>query len=150
MPPLRLTFDRTVPAFDAVLSLRCSIGADFRAILRNKGKAAPIVRQMHGLGFLGRVLPEFGRLTCQVQHDLYHKYTTDEHTLRALDVLDAIADGADSKHAPYLKVLNEIHDSSTLYFAVLMHDTGKGLGAGHSAKGAALVSQGSRPPGIRS
>jgi [protein-PII] uridylyltransferase len=84
---------------------------------------------------------EFGRLTCQVQHDLYHKYTTDEHTLRALDVLDAIADGADSKHAPYRKVLNEIHDSSSLYFAVLMHDTGKGLGKGHSAKGASLVSK---------
>ncbi|HEU0007859.1 MAG TPA: HD domain-containing protein, partial [Terriglobia bacterium] len=100
-----------------------------------------IVRQMHALGFLGRVLPEFGRLTCQVQHDLYHKYTTDEHTLRALDVLDAIANGADSKHAPYRKVLNEIHDSSTLYFAVLMHDTGKGLGGGHSAKGAVLVAR---------
>ena len=118
-----------------------SIGADFRAILRAKGKAAPIVRQMHALGFLGRVLPEFGRLTCQVQHDLYHKYTTDEHTLRALDVLDAVADGADSKHAPYRKVLNEIHDSSSLYFAVLMHDTGKGLGKGHSVKGASLVSR---------
>jgi [protein-PII] uridylyltransferase len=118
-----------------------SIGSDFRAILRNKGKAAPMIRQMHGLGFLGRVLPEFGRLTCQVQHDLYHKYTTDEHTLRALDVLDAIATCSVSKHAPYRKVLNEIHDSSTLYFAVLMHDTGKGLGGGHSAKGAALVAK---------
>ena len=80
---------------------------------------------MHWLGFLGRVLPEFRRLTCQVQDDLYHKYTTDEHTLRALDVLDAFADWADSKHSPYRKVLNEIHDSSSLYFAVLMHDTGR-------------------------
>ena len=118
-----------------------SIGGDFRAILRNKGKAAPIIRQMHGLEFLGRVLPEFGRLICQVQHDLYHKYTTDEHTLRALDVLDAMAAGAVPKHAPYRQVLNEIHDSSTLYFAVLMHDTGKGLGGEHSAKGAALVAR---------
>jgi len=118
-----------------------SIGADFRAILRSKGRAAPIIRQMHQLGFLGRVLPEFGRLTCQVQDDLYHKYTTDEHTLRALDVLDAIAAGPVSKDAPYRRVLNEIHDSSTLYFAVLMHDTGKGLGGGHSAKGAALVAK---------
>jgi len=129
------------PRFRRSAFATASIGADFRAILRNKGKAAPIVRQMHALGFLGRVLPEFGRLTCQVEHDLYHKYTTDEHTLRALDVLDAIADGADSKHAPYRKVLNEIHDSSSLYFAVLMHDTGKGLGKGHSAKGAALVAR---------
>jgi [protein-PII] uridylyltransferase len=118
-----------------------SIGADFRAILRNKGRVGPVVRQMHGLGFLGRVLPEFGRLTCQVQHDLYHMYTTDEHTLRAMDVLDAIAAGSAAKHAPYRKVLNEIHDSSSLYFAVLMHDTGKGLGSGHSAKGAAQVAR---------
>ena len=67
-----------------------------------------------------------------------------------LTCLDSIADGADSKHAPYRKVLNEIHDSSSLYFAVLMHDTGKGLGKGHSAKGATLVGQSPRPPGIRS
>jgi len=127
------------PSFRRSAFATASIGADFRAILRTKGKVAPIIRQMHGLGFLGRVLPEFGRLTCQVQHDLYNMYTTDEHTLRALDVLDAIASGEVSKHAPYRKVLNEIHDSSTLYFAVLMHDTGKGLGSGHSAKGATQV-----------
>ncbi|MCI0418531.1 MAG: [protein-PII] uridylyltransferase [Acidobacteria bacterium] len=129
------------PHFQRAAFATPSIGADFRAILRNKGRVAPVIRQMHGLGFLGRVLPEFGRLTCQVQHDLYHKYTTDEHTLRALEVLDAIATGAHSKHAPYQKVLNEIHDSSSLYFAMLMHDTGKGLGSGHSAKGAALVAK---------
>ena len=129
------------PHFQRTAFATPSIGSDFRAILRNKGKAAPIVRQMHWLGFLGRVLPEFGRLTCQVQDDLYHKYTTDEHTLRALDILDSIADSADSKHATYRKVLNEIHDSSSLYFAVLMHDTGKGLGKGHSAKGATLVNR---------
>ncbi len=116
-----------------------SIGSDFRAILRNKGRVAQIVRQMHELGFLGRVLPEFGRLTCQVQQDRYHKYTTDEHTLRALEVLDQIALTHPQKFSSYQKVFNEIHDSSTLYFAMLMHDTGKGMGGGHSAKGAALA-----------
>jgi [protein-PII] uridylyltransferase len=137
-----------------------ALAADFRAILRNKGKVAPVIHLMHEVGFLGRVLPEFGRLTCFVQHDLYHKYTTDEHTLRALEVLDQIAQGPQPHrtltqsygslssegigtggegHQSYKRVLNEIHDSSTLYFALLMHDIGKGLGGGHSTKGALLV-----------
>ncbi len=120
-----------------------SLAADFRAILRNKGRVAPVIRQMHELGFLGRVLPEFGRLTCLTQHDLYHKYTTDEHTLRALEVLDQIASRREPRHAAYQRVLNEIHDSSTLYFALLMHDTGKGLGKGHSVRGAQLVAKAS-------
>jgi [protein-PII] uridylyltransferase len=115
------------------------ISSDFRAILRAKGKVAPVIRLMHGLGFLGRVLPEFGRLTCLVQHDLYHKYTTDEHSLRALEVLDRIAIGSEDRFRSYQRILNEIHDSSTLYFAMLMHDVGKGLGGSHSVKGAELV-----------
>ncbi len=132
---------RSLQQFNRSAFSKPSIGADFRAILRSKGKVAPVVRQMHGLGFLGRVLPEFGRLTCLVQHDLYHKYTTDEHTLRALDVLDQVALGNTPKHEAYRKVFNEIHDSSSLYFALLMHDIGKGLGGGHSAKGAVLVTK---------
>jgi [protein-PII] uridylyltransferase len=118
-----------------------SIAADFRAVLRMKGRVAPVIRQMHSLGFLGRVLPEFGRLTCLAQHDQYHKYTTDEHTLRALDILDEVALGSHARFVPYQKVLHEIHDSSSLYFAMLMHDVGKGLGGGHSVKGAAIVSK---------
>ena len=96
---------------------------------------------MHETGLLGRLLPEFGRLTCQVQHDLYHRYTTDEHTLLALGVLDQIASEKVSKHGPYQKILNEVFDASSLYFALLMHDIGKGLGGGHAEKGAKLAAQ---------
>ena len=116
-----------------------SLAADFRAILRNKGHVAGVVRQMHELGFLGRVLPEFGRLRYLAQPDLYHKYTTDEHTLKALEILDQIARDDEPRHRQYQRILNEIHDSSTLYFALLMHDIGKGLGTGHSMRGAKLV-----------
>ncbi|MEW5974833.1 MAG: [protein-PII] uridylyltransferase [Acidobacteriota bacterium] len=118
-----------------------ALGADFRAILRKKGQVAPSLRQMHELGFLGRVVPEFGRLTGMVQQDRYHKYTTDEHTLRAIEILDQVALGTDPAHEGYQRVMNEIHDSSTLYFAVLLHDAGKGLGGGHSVRGAHLAAQ---------
>lgn len=132
---IRRSLQRTTQAAFSTSSL----AADFRAILRNKGKVTAVIRQMHELGFLGRVLPEFGRLTYLAQHDLYHKYTTDEHTLRALEILDQVAKGDEPRHLQYQRILNEIHDSSTLYFALLMHDIGKGLGAGHSARGAQLV-----------
>jgi len=130
---------RNLQAFKQNAFASPGISSDLRAILRAKGKVAVCLRQMHGLGFLGRILPEFGRLTCLVQHDLYHKYTTDEHTLRALDVLDRIASGTEARFHSYKQIMNEIHDASSLYFAVLMHDVGKGLGGGHSAKGAILV-----------
>jgi [protein-PII] uridylyltransferase len=132
---IRRSLQRTTQAAFSTSSL----AADFRAILRNKGQVAAVIRQMHELGFLGRVVPEFGRLTYLAQHDLYHKYTTDEHTLRALDILDQTANGDEPRHLQYQRILNEIHNSSTLYFALLMHDIGKGLGAGHSARGAQLV-----------
>ena len=137
--PTRLAIRQSAYRSSQTAFSTSSLAADFRAILRNKGHVAEVIRQMHELGFLGRVLPEFGRLTGLAQHDLYHKYTTDEHTLRALDILDQIANGDETGHGQYQRILNEIHDSSTLYFALLMHDIGKGLGAGHSARGAQLV-----------
>ena len=116
-----------------------ALTASFRAILRNKGRVAPVIRLMHDLGLLGRILPEFGRLTCLVQHDPYHKYTTDEHTLRALEILDQVTQGKEERQSSYFRILSEVRDSSSLYFALLMHDTGRGAGKRHSAKGEMLV-----------
>ncbi len=116
-----------------------ALGESFRAILGHKGKVAKILRFMHEVKLLGRVLPEFGRLTCMVQQDRYHKYTTDEHSLRAVEVLDEIARGNQPGHGAYRKILSEIHDLSTLSLALLMHDVGKGWGRNHAERGAGLV-----------
>ena len=56
---------------------------------------------MHEVGFLMRLIPEFGRVRFLVQHDLYHHYTVDEHTLRALETLDALHNTEDRNRAGF-------------------------------------------------
>ncbi|MBI4456713.1 MAG: [protein-PII] uridylyltransferase [Acidobacteria bacterium] len=114
-------------------------GKTFWEILRHSGQVAAVLRQMHEVGFLGKFLPEFGRITFLAQHDHYHHYTIDEHTLRALDSLDRIVHGNDAKVARFRKVLAEVPDPAPLYLGLLLHDCGKGHGRDHVSKGASVA-----------
>ncbi|MGH8092951.1 MAG: [protein-PII] uridylyltransferase [Chthoniobacterales bacterium] len=114
----------------------------FARILARKGKVARILRLMHEVDFLGRYLPEFGQLTCLVQHEYFHRYTADEHTLVCLDKLDELRKTPDPKLQPYRKLFEAISDPYVLYLALLMHDTGKGVGARPHSEASALFAQG--------
>jgi len=70
--------------------------AAFLHLLARRGRVGPALRAMHETGFLGRFLPEWARITFVVQHDLFHRYTVDEHTLRAVEALDTVAAGRDA------------------------------------------------------
>ncbi len=114
----------------------------FARILRRKGKVGRILRLMHEVDFLGRYLPEFGQLTCLVQHEYFHRYTADEHTLVCIDKLDELRKTQDPKLQPYRKLFEAISDSYVLYLALLLHDTGKGVGARPHSEASALFAQG--------
>jgi len=94
---------------------------------------------MHELDFLGKFLPEFGRVTCLVQHDLYHRYTVDEHTLRAIGALDDLALSRGKEMERYRNLYGDVIDTAPLHLALLMHDVGKGMGGNHTEKGIRLA-----------
>ena len=112
----------------------------FRAILSESGAVFPALHSMHELGVLGRFIPEFDALTCLVQHEFYHRYTADIHTLNAIKELDLIFTEADPIKLKYRNVLHEVEDPALLYLTLLLHDIGKAKGIqSHSEAGVRLA-----------
>ncbi|GGD71031.1 [protein-PII] uridylyltransferase [Croceicoccus mobilis] len=95
------------------------------------------LRWMNEAGVFGRIVPEFGRVVAQMQFDMYHHYTVDEHTIRAIGLLAKIEAGemADT-HPTAAELIGKIKHRRALYVAVLMHDIAKGRGGDHSVLGA--------------
>jgi [protein-PII] uridylyltransferase len=91
-------------------------------------------------GFLGRYLPDWGRIVGQMQFDTYHIFTVDEHTIEAVKVLNAMERGELIQIAPVASdLVEQIESRRALYMAMIMHDICKGRGGDHSELGAELA-----------
>jgi [protein-PII] uridylyltransferase len=109
-------------------------------ILTGPGNREASMRRMNEAGVLGRFLPDFGRVVAQMQFDMYHFYTVDEHTLNAIGILNRIESGQAADKFPLASALiGQIASRRALGVAILVHDIGKGRGGNHSEIGGGIV-----------
>jgi [protein-PII] uridylyltransferase len=110
----------------------------FLNILRSPARMMRELRRMHQLGILGAYLPAFGHVVGQMQHDLYHVYTVDEHILRVIRNLRRFAVRELAHEFPLCsRLMCEFDRPEVLYLAGLFHDIAKGRGGDHSLLGKA-------------
>ena len=126
--------------------LRESAGASelFLRLLGHVGEASvrrgSLLGELHEVGLLLAMIPEFEPVTGRVQHDLYHVYTVDVHSVAAVDTLHALARGDLAHELPLAsRAAAEAPRPAPLLLAVLLHDIGKGQGKDHSKRGAQMV-----------
>lgn len=114
------------------------VNESFLRILAGSGIYG-VLSEMHRLKVLERYIPEFGAITCKVQHDLYHIYTVDVHSLFAVRELDRLREENRERFGLLAQILDEMGSPEILVLGVLLHDIGKAMGKGHAEKGAKLV-----------
>src|SRR5690349_6801287 len=107
----------------------------FMALMRSE-RLTWTLRRMSRYGVLGRYLPAFGRIVGQMQHDLFHVYTVDEHILMVIRNLRRFRIPRFDHEYPFLsQLMQEFDHPEVLYLAALFHDIAKGRGGDHSHLG---------------
>ena len=99
-----------------------------------------VLRAMNDAGVFGRFVPDFGKVGGQMQFDMYHHYTVDEHTIRAIGLLAQIEHGRLEEDHPLASlIMPRLANRRVLYIATLLHDIAKGRGGDHSVLGAQVA-----------
>jgi [protein-PII] uridylyltransferase len=112
----------------------------FLEILTSRTQPEVSLRRMNEAGVLGRFIPDFGRVVSMMQFNMYHHFTVDEHSIRAVGVLSAIERGQLGDELPLSTgIIRNIANRRALYFAVFLHDIAKGRDEDHSIVGARIA-----------
>ena len=112
----------------------------FLDLLGGRDDPETALRWMNEANVFGRFVPDFGKVNAQMQFDMYHHYTVDEHTIRAIGLLSRIERGLLRKdHPRATREIGRVTSRRALFVAVLLHDIAKGRGGDHSELGAEVA-----------
>ncbi|MAC58296.1 MAG: [protein-PII] uridylyltransferase [Novosphingobium sp.] len=112
----------------------------FMDLLTSRNNPEMTLRWFNEAGVFGRFVTEFGRVNAQMQFDMYHHYTVDEHTIRAIGLLSKIEKGEFEQDHPLAHIIvHKVRSRRALYASVLLHDIAKGRGGDHSVLGAEIA-----------
>lgn len=112
----------------------------FMDILLSKRNPEPTLRRMSEAGVMGRFIPDFGKVISQMQFDMYHVFTVDEHTILAIGILHNIGIGKYKDEMPIADhIFHLIKSKRILFMSLLTHDIAKGRGGDHSLLGEVVV-----------
>lgn len=114
----------------------------FLSVLLDPHSGGRALKEMKEAGVLARFVPEFSRIIGQMQFDMYHVYTVDEHTLVALGILHSIEAGRLSDELPLAsEAMTKVKSRRVLHMSVLCHDVAKGMGGNHAVKGSEIAAR---------
>ncbi|WP_341710926.1 [protein-PII] uridylyltransferase [Erythrobacter sp.] len=112
----------------------------FLDLLTGRNNPELVLRWMNEAGVLGKFVPDFGKVNAQMQFDMYHHYTVDEHTIRAIGLLNKIEKGELAEdHPRATRLIHKVNSRRVAYVAALLHDIAKGRGGDHSVLGAEVA-----------
>ncbi|RKF22549.1 [protein-PII] uridylyltransferase [Altericroceibacterium spongiae] len=112
----------------------------FMKLLTGHNNPEVVLRWMNEAGVFGRFVPDFGKVNAQMQFDMYHHYTVDEHTIQAIGLLSRIEKGSlEQEHPLASEIIGTVSSRRVLYTATLLHDIAKGRGGDHSVLGAEVA-----------
>jgi [protein-PII] uridylyltransferase len=131
---------RDAKLIDAAVRKDPRANALFLDLLTSKHDPEAVLRWLNEAGVFGRFVPDFARVNAQMQFDMYHHYTVDEHTIRAIGLLSRIEKGEMKDEHPLANgIIHKVQSRRALYVSVLLHDIAKGRGGDHSVLGAEIA-----------
>ena len=130
----------SIPKIDPKYFLLPEAGAQFLQILRSSTNLSTILKKLKQLGLMRLLIPEFGMIEGQMQFDMFHVYTVDEHTFKVVRNMRQMQIGkVDSSMKIEHELINKLPKIELLYLAGIFHDLGKGKGGDHSEIGEKIV-----------
>ena len=122
---------------------------NFFTVLNGNNKVNRSLRLLNKCNILGKYIPSFGRVVAQMQHDLFHIYTVDEHTLNVVENIRRFSKAKLKHEFPEChRIFARFDKPYLLYLAAIFHDIAKGRGGDHSEKGEKVAKRFARSFGL--